>query len=388
MFQKEVSILIRHCFAFLYIFAQCQPLHANSTAPTRAKLIQYSWGGHDTPEYVAANMSHIESLPFDGIVLNDYAGRNLMHPDPAFRYNKPYWTYELVMSGFHPLHKNSFLKFRHNFAKLNMGFTTNPPDFFDDKGWNTIHKSAENYARALKDIGLKGIFLDNEIYTYQYWLYPDHVAHKSKSINAYSRKSRQRGKELMRAFMAGFPNIVVISLHSPSGCTAKTPRGVNDAIGISNCMYGAFGAGMLEAADRRGQFVDGGEAYHLRTPAEFSMSYNWRKKGLPLARPAFIPPPLRTNWSKKISLSFGIIDTPYPRVGGRPMTSAITRATVAAALCQADDYVWHYSEKRDWWAKASDAKEVPAVTEDWIRAIEMAQQDAQSCPVKEPESSK
>jgi hypothetical protein len=120
----------------------------------------------------------------------------------------------------------------------------------------------------------------------------------------------------------------------------------------------------------------------------------------PSAGVAFISDSLRQHWADGISISFGVYDGVYPPNQGLTMNPEVARATVANALCQADTYVWHYSECRDWWAPQNATDSVPVgkycpiqpgdtgsikpVTQDWVNAIALAQADVQSCAKAEP----
>ena len=54
---------------------QAQVLIVYSTGPKDARP------SHDSPAHIAKNIVLIESRPFDGMVINDYLGRNLMNVD-------------------------------------------------------------------------------------------------------------------------------------------------------------------------------------------------------------------------------------------------------------------------------------------------------------------
>src|SRR6185436_14834843 len=113
--------------------------------------------------------------------------------------------------------------------------------------------------------------------------------------------------------------------------------------------------------------IDGGELYNLRSPSDFQNTYNWRKYDEPSAavNSPFIPAALRSVWSGRISVSYGVYDKPF---GGATMDPAILQSTLKNALAQADHYVWFYTEGATFLRPAS-AGGASAV---WVDAVRQA----------------
>ncbi len=384
---KSCLFVVLPGLLFLLWGMQYLPLHPAKTQSRAAgaaqpHLVEWSWGAHNNPSYIASHIDFIESRPFDGIILYDFIGTNLLNlndpsvtphegPDGAV-------TYQSSSNSLSPLTPTTFKKFTQNFSLVYMGLHNNPPELFDDTGWNAIYASAQNYAQALKDRGLRGVVLDDEIYTYNYWQYPDQVAHKDKTLQEYADKSRQRGRELMQAFVAGYNNIAVIVTHGPyEGCSsARTPVG---AYADNSFLIGDFAAGVVEGTGSSSLAVDGGEVYDYRTAQDFANSYQWRKYSItdPANACPFMDSTLASNWSSQISISFGVYDKERSSSTSddwHPITNTDeVRTTLSNALQQAHDYVWHYSEARDWWCAPGDCSDaIPGVTQDWIDAVTQA----------------
>lgn len=354
---------------------------------------------HFDPGYIPQHIQWIESRPFDGMVINDFLGRNLFsgnlkHDAPNTLDASGAVTYEAAAKGLSPI-KGVFKKFHENFARVNFSMNGPAPLLNDEAGWRIARQSAANYAKAVSDTGLRGIFLDNEIYFLpplsgrkaNYWIYEDQLALAGESPSDMSLTTavalaRQRGRELMQAFVSGYPGIVVIIAHGPQeGCNAwKTASGGHFA--MDHYLLGAFAAGMVEGTSGAATFVDGGEDYDLRTPRDFSAAREWRKgtatsgiTSLGSNKCPFMDADLAGNWQGKVSIGFSLFDKERASLTTNNWTQitdvAGFRTTLTNALRTTDRYVWLYSEWQDWWGNSMEDRLQP-----WIQAIEAARRDA------------
>lgn len=122
----------------------------------------------------------------------------------------------------------------------------------------------------------------------------------------------------------------------------------------------------------------------------FEDSYKWRKYGI---AEASVNPPvlfmdyyLRQAWSKKCSISFGIYSSERDDItksNWKTITDmSVVRNTTANALKVADDYVWHYTERYDWFNNPdalldqTQTSYRPPIPVEWIEAIRLARKDA------------
>ena len=358
--------------------------------PTRPPfLVEWSEANlHNTPSYIASHVSFIESLPFDGMVINDDAADNLFKEGEVR-------TVEQCLQILAPLNPNPFRRFKFNFSAVFMGQANPPPELFDDDGWNRVVSNSRNYAEAIQRVGIPGIFLDNEVYQWaghdptpanpnanpnSWWYYPDNYI-PGRSLPDYIAQAKLRGQQLMKALTDAYPKIRVVVLHCLYECCSATPPSVTDWGGGSDgWLYGAFFTGMMESKSSESLLVDGGETYHYRTRPDFDSSYQWRKYGMAAAETSclFMTSSDKALWPSRVNFSFGVYDKPYPPPPGKTadMNSTIARTTVANALCLADLFVWHYSEGLDWWAPPGSGGTPPPVTDDWINAISAARNDA------------
>lgn len=352
-------------------------------------------GKHVDPGYVGQHASAIERQPFDGLVINDYLGRNLFNTKLSADSPRSLdsqtgaVSFEAAAQGLSPV-KGVFKKFQYNFAKVNFNLVGPPPLLHDDAGWRVVMQSATNYARAVQANGLKGIFLDNETYLHvkigaksngDYWLYDDQIALAGKTPSAESLASayglaRRRGRELMQAFQSGYPGITVIVAHgADEGCSAW--RGITGHFAQDNYLLGAFSAGMLEGASGNATFVDGGEDYDFHGASDFQAARSWRKGGgsggftsLGAGKCPFMDAELAAQWSRA-SIGFAVFDKNRARPGVDqwvPVNSPQEfRDKLVNALKASDQYTWLYTQWQDWWADPPD----PAL-QPYIEAVEAA----------------
>jgi hypothetical protein len=346
---------------------------------------------HNSPSYIAKNIDWIEARPFDGMVINEFLGRNLFNlelrkvaPDSVEQGGDAI-SYPGALKSLAPL-KGIFKVFKHNFVKVNMAMTAVPPPLNDDAGWAVIAKNARNYSRAVAETGLRGIMFDNETYIrpkyekkqLDYWNYDDHlllagIPAASLSLEKLVGLARMRGRQFMQALVAENPALVLIIAHGPyMGCTSA-----KDALwstGRDKYLMGAFAAGMVEATPPTSKIIDGGELYDLRTNHDFVVSREWRKGSPksgsysitdldPRLKCPFMDTRLASIWPNKVSIAFGTFDkkrqSRQSNDWRKDTDAANFTNTLKNALRNADDYVWHYTEWQDWWGMTTEKELSP-----------------------------
>jgi hypothetical protein len=306
-----------------------------------------------SPSFVANNIDYIETLPFDGITVDIPASLTLMRGQPI-SYS------EMYDDGLAPL-TNVFTRMRHNFVMVYIDY---PGDVFDDNAWAVTVQNWRNLARAARDAGLTGIFLDNEAYRTQWTDYPEDYNSPPHSLAEYQAQTHRRGREIMEAMVSEFPEIELLVFHGPYLSEPKTPLHVRmDQAGPSteHELHGPFFVGFLDALGDRAKLIDGGEFYQYRTADDFRKSYEWRNWGMPseATDSAIIPEHLRDSWPDKVSISYGFYTRKYHQT---PMDPCIMQIALEHALRQADDYVWVYTEDHAWMAPGG----MPKIWSDYI----------------------
>jgi hypothetical protein len=312
-------------------------------------LILHQRGGQLVRD-VAGNAAHLESMRFDGTSVSIPASGDLMLAGTSCGYGDIYQSL-LPMKG-------TFHRFRHNVVIVH---TRGFPDVFDD--WTVVIANWRNLARAARDIGLAGIFFDDEQYKEKVWRYPDNVRYPDKSQREYQDEMRLRGRQVMEAVSAEFPEALFLVFHGPYISEPKTPRHVllGQAPPNEHNLVGSFFVGLVEGAGPRATVVDGGEVYQYRTAEDFERSYRWRKYELASdeTNAGFIPAADRKQWPEKVSIGFGVYTHQWK--ADYPMNPSIMRTTLENALLRADRYVWFYVE--DEWVKPGK------VSQAWVDAV-------------------
>ncbi len=303
-------------------------------------LIYAGWFGNTTPtpSFIQANLSFLESQPFNGIIMYLRNPSMSINASIGVMTNNP-MSYADINSVLDPVRNIQFTQLMDNFGFV---IGNDPPDFFDD--WSVPIQNFANLARALKDANLKGFVFDNEQYFAPWADYPTGVSYPLYTLAQYEAQARLRGRQVMEAMVAEFPEIVVITLHGPYISEPDAPWLLGFPQWQSgNELHGPFFAGFQEGMGSLTSNVDGGELYDLRTVSDFQDTYYWRKYDLPsdAVDCTFIPAALRPSWPGNVSISYGVYDQPW---GGEAMNPTVLATTLTNALARSDKYVWFYVE--------------------------------------------
>jgi hypothetical protein len=341
----------------------CGNMNATSSAPPRSDppyliLLQRRTTDVHTNRtpYILENIDYIESLPFDGMVVNIAPSWEVMTGNPI--------TYDDAYDDALGLLQGTFTRFTQNFVEV---MIDDPGDVFDDDAWRVTVENWRIMARAAREAGFVGIFFDNEEYKGRWLDYPEDYTNPVHTLDEYRAQTRLRGSQIMRAVVAEFPEVVFLVYHGPYLSEPKTPREViagQSGDGDASNLTGALFTGFLEGLGTQSQLIDGGEVYAYRTAEDFARSYDWRKYGLPSeeTNSAFITDADRAIWSERVGISYGVYNLPFP-TQQNTMTPLIMRSTLEQALRHADRYVWLYTYQHNWliagemprcWRKAVD----------------------------------
>ncbi|HVR82959.1 MAG TPA: hypothetical protein VMU54_01525 [Planctomycetota bacterium] len=354
----------------LIVLSGAEPRQVQATGPGgngASFLLLHDWYGESpcpTPTFLRQNKMLLESLPFDGIAVYMRNPDGSENPTMDLMVNKEV-GYSMIARVLTPLKGLQFTNLTQNFAAV---FSGRPPDFFND--WSIIIRNFADLARAAHEVGLKGVYFDNENYFSPWSHYPLGVEYPTLNLRAYQEQARLRGRQVMEAMVAQFPEIVVISLHGPYISEPKAPAPLFPQWSSTNQLMGPFFCGFMEGAGKRATCVDGGRLYHLRSPKDFLESYNWRKSGISQDKVGsdFIPPPLRAAWPFKINIAFGIYDKPFGQVD---MDPELLRPTLANALRQSDRYTWLHVERLSFLRPSKNG----GAGEAWLNAVRQARAD-------------
>src|SRR3972149_1000301 len=177
----------------------------NSSSEKQKKdksVIEFGW---DMPytEFVKNNISEMEKLPFDGIVLGAYYNEQ---PFERLIFSSNYLSFKVVSPEIGNLKETNFNKFTDNF--LLIWVAPGNVDWFDN--WGPILNNVEIAARIAKEGGLKGIFLDVEQYNFHLFEYRSLKYKNAKSFNEYAQQTRVRGKQFIETVNKIYPDITII----------------------------------------------------------------------------------------------------------------------------------------------------------------------------------
>ncbi len=345
----------------------------NEATKTRVVVVRVNSSGTDkpylvlagdfTPTNVNANISYIETLPFDGGIITPVTSwiiaNGNSHPGYGALWNE--------------IKDMNFRKWDKNYLLLMIG---NPPDFFDD--WSNVIAYWRDYAKAAKAMGtFAGIAFDNEEYAGPVWGYPGAVNYRNRSLQAYRDQARLRGRQIMQAMQEEFPDISVIHYHGPYASDPNTPNAVSlyQLEPDESNLMGSFFMGMVEAKNATSKVIDGGEVYQYRTPNEFKNSYQWRKYTMASSsnNSPVIPRNERSAYPDNVSISFGLYNynwTQWVDGTGHPMNPSIMENVVEYSLNNADDVVWLYTEDMNWAGGG--------VSSAWINAVRNGREAAKA----------
>lgn len=232
-------------------------------------------------------------------------------------------------------------------------------DWFDDAGWRAIVEHWRLLARLAKQGGLSGLLFDAEPYTkpHSQFLYRAQPGCDRHTFAEYRAKARQRGREVMTAVAAEFPDISIFSYRLFSDMLGLLDSG-NLELALEPHTYGllpAFVDGWLDVMPPTVRIIEGTEdiGYRANSPE----AYNGAFTRLKLRLPEFAAPEHRVKVERQFRVGQSLYldahvnppDNPWhiDHLGGTPASRLA--ANVASALAASDGIVWLYGEKARWW---------------------------------------
>ena len=347
------------------------------------KIIESGWDQPDT-KTLRENLALMEQRPFDGVVINalgrsaDGKPRNLRDA-----FVNEAWQREWYQNCIDDLKACHFTRFTDNFFV--MGANPGNVDWFDDAGWKNIVDHWRIAAWLAKQAGVKGLLFDPEPYQppfvqFHYSAQPQADRH---SFAEYCEKARQRGREVMQAIAAEYPDLTIFcyfmeSINIPATGYAD-PRAALEQRPYG--LYAPFIDGWLDAVPPTARLVDGCESAYLYNSQRQFLEASVRMKG---DCQELVSPENRLKYRTQVQASFGIYLDAYwnPKDSewktwyidglGRPRVARV-QANVASGLGAADEYIWLWCEKFRWWptpnggVKAESWSEVLPGCDDMMR---------------------
>lgn len=338
------------------------------------RLIEFGWDEPGTA-FLRAHIAAMERMPFDGCVLHaDAVAADGKAVDFTWKaWGRRVFSAAALAPAIRDLQATKFHRFTDNFLRFNV--TPGDVDWFDD--FSAILHNARLAAAVAHAGHCKGVYFDIEEYGFPLFDYPKQREAGSKSWPRYAAQARRRGGEVMRAFQAGFPGLVIFLSHGYCLPWLESREGKQPLAKSRYGLLAPFLDGMVEKARGKTRLVDGYEpAYGFKDTARFARAYRQVRHGLlPIVRTRD-----RAQYERRFSVGFGIwMDDDWRRLGWHTRdlarnyyTPAAFAASVSRALQVADRYVWVYTETPRWWTPAGDPAKVPAA---YIAALRRARRE-------------
>lgn len=343
-----------------------------ATFPPRAgvtakKLIEFGWDEPDTA-FLRRHIQQMEQAPFDGVVFRAAGTASDGKPLDFLweAWGRRAFSEAELAPALADLASTRFRRFTHNFLRVNT--TPGDVDWFDD--FSAILANAQLAAHIARAGGAAGILFDVEQYRAPLFDYRRQGG-GTTSWTAYAMQVRRRGREVMEAFQAGYPDLTVFLTFGYGVPWLEMRHG---ATSLAACEYGLlapFLDGMVEAASGRTRLVDGYEPayFHNKEPERFAAAYRMLTDDL---LPIVAEPP---RYRRLLSVGFGLFMDYGPegrRWNGADgsanyYTPGEFEASVRAALAAADEYVWIYTETPRWWSSGGTPVDLPDGYADALR---------------------
>lgn len=320
-----------------------------------------------------------EGLPFDGLVVDLGMRFAVLTSNPL--------EGARLQPAVDQLRATPFRKFTDNFQSLALGLPGADFDWGSDAFFAVAVTNMGAAARLVRDAGLRGFFMDNQVYGGRMWSYPDQPP--GRSFADAQILVAARGEALMATVLDVFPDVSVLLAFGygelfRAACIDGQPLEAH-----AHGLYPSFLDGMLRAVSGRNgpaMLVDAYlPAYPTRQPDDFAVFYNlihfrWERL-LALWHPGITthwddsPPDQKLQtWratpqlvcdaetlarlGRDLPAGFGLmVDYGSPAnfrldPAGFPLnhfTPAGLEASLTGALRTTDRYVWLWQESFDWW---------------------------------------
>jgi hypothetical protein len=324
----------------------------------KKKLIEFGWDEPDTA-YLRRQIGRMEQMPFDGcvfhVMLKPHGSQDV---NLAWRFwGRTAFAFRDSQQAREDLWKTPRQRFRHNFLRLNV--TPGDVDWYDD--FSAILANARLAAAVAREGGCAGILLDTEPYEAPLFDYRRRPSSGRRSWEEYAAQARRRGREIMHAFEQTFPGSTVLLTFGYELPWIESNEGARPLAQCATGLLAPFLDGLLDGC-RRGRVVDGYElTYGVRDGTQFAVTHAEMRQRILPAICASGP------GRGALSLGFGLwLDYDWRRNGWSSASTARNHftpqafeASLAAALGQADEYVWVYSETPRWWSAEGGPRNLP-----------------------------
>lgn len=308
---------------------------------------------------ILENRAYLETLPFEGMVINIPASWNAMTPGAVISKDE-------VRRWLEPLADFNADKF--NYLVIE---NDRPGDLFDDAAWAQAIENWRIIAAVAAETGLRGILFDNEEYQGRWDNFPDDVAADSASrgLAAYQAQAQLRGAQIMQAVTSAFPAVQMAVAHGPYLSVPEGPgRPAAMALQAGDWtdqeLMGPFFTGLVEGAADGATIIDAGELYALRSAADFAQSFAYRE-GLGALIPWPADATVVAGWPARVDAGHMLYTDTFPE--GFTQTPESLTTTLQAAIPHSEGAIFVFTEeaRADFFAPDAGA-------DAWIAAVRRA----------------
>ncbi len=207
-----------------------------------------------TPQYLASIPTLLAGFPFNGmsVLVRPQAQGNGDTGDYSYRMmSSDTLSLDTMRDTLAPLLTANLGNATHNYARAlmaplagNSGIGLTQIDPFDsDTVWAKILNNVGIFCKAIREVGLKGILLDNEDYANPGWDKYEYGKYTGTySLEQYQDQMTLRGQQVMATMVSEFPDIEVLWLVVPETSVPQAPDYPHTQLN------GAFFAGMMSAS--------------------------------------------------------------------------------------------------------------------------------------------
>ena len=246
--------------------------------PVRKSLIEFGWDEPDTA-FLRVHLAEMEETPFDGCVFhaNAVSASGKVESFTWLPWGKHEFRDQDLRQARADLLTLRPARFTKNFLRFNT--TPGDLDWFDD--YSSILANAKLAASLARDGKCAGILLDTEQYEKPLFEYSKQRDAKSKTWDDYARQARIRGREVMTAFQAGYPDLTIVLTFGHTLPWVKSEKG-RKLLAETECgLLAPFLDGMVDAATGNTKIIDGFEmSYGYKTRDQFEKAREMTTKGV------------------------------------------------------------------------------------------------------------
>jgi hypothetical protein len=318
--------------------------------PATKKLIEYGWDVPN-PVFVADNIREMEKRPFDGIIMRPAAKTG----GSIFAGGK--WNAADYQADRQAMARIKWGKFKHNFLIM---YSASEMDWFSDSDWDGILSNVRIMAQCAR-AGKCYLAFDAEPYGKNPWAWMEQKGSKEHTYAEFAAVARKRGQQFSAEIAKIIPDNVLLTFFTYSQfqsemAMADPAKRAQALGGESYSLYAPFLNGILDGMGPQMTLTDGNEpSYYYDSSEKFLAAYHMMRQSALNLVPAedVCKFQTQTQASQALYMDFIFARVPWKNIVAGYLTpeeqAKWFEHNTYWALKTADEYVWLYSEKMNWW---------------------------------------